>query len=31
MQVTYLDVCWPASSLAGLRAATKEVAQEVVA
>jgi hypothetical protein len=31
MQVTYLDVRWPASSLEGLTAATKEVAQEVVA
>jgi len=31
MQVTYLDVCWPASCLEGLAAAAKEVAQEVVA
>ena len=31
MQVTYRDVCWPASSLEGLAAAAKEVAQEVVA
>ena len=31
MQVTYLDVCWPTSSLEGLGAAAKEVAQQVVA